>query len=62
MIMAAKKRSAKRKKVTVEIDAETLLALMEAADALAEIIANKVMHHHDPEMRRLAKKRSKKRR
>jgi hypothetical protein len=57
--MAAKKTSKKR--VSVELDIDDLIALLDAAEALVEVVSFKILHHKDPGVRRaVAKKRAKK--
>jgi hypothetical protein len=60
--MAAKK-SAKKKKVSVEVDPETLHALLDAAAALSEVAHGVIQWIDDPAVRsKLTKKAAKKRR
>lgn len=54
--MAAKKRAASKKKVTIEIDVETVRALVKAAEALSELAAASIQASDDPRVRKLAKK------
>jgi hypothetical protein len=59
--MAAKKRRASKKKVTIEIDLETLQKLVDAANALSEVVGGFVIASDDPRARRLrARKGAKK--
>ena len=57
--MAAKRRGSK-KKVTVEIDIETLERLLEAASALSDVANAWVLASDDPKVRGLKKKRGRK--
>jgi len=59
--MAAKKRAASKKKVTIEIDVETVRALADAADALSELASASIEASDDPRVRKLAKKGRKRR-
>ena len=60
--MAAKKRSTRKKRVTVEIDPEALFALLDAVNALRETAEGLIFRIGDPEIERAAKKRAKKKR
>ena len=59
--MAAKK-SAKKKKVTITIDMETLRRLVDAVDALSRLAVAYEMAADDPKLRRALLKKGKKRR
>ncbi len=59
--MAAKKRASSKKRVTLELDVETLRALLEAAEALSELAAAVILASDDPQVRKLAKKGRKRR-
>lgn len=59
--MAAKKRAASKKKVTIEIDVETVRALADAADALSELALAAIDASDDPQVRKLGKRARKRR-
>ena len=64
--MAAKKRSSSKKTVTIEIDAETVQRLADAAQALTEVASAYIEASDDPTVRAITPtrtaKKSKKRR
>lgn len=55
--MAAKKRGTSRKKVTIEIDVETLQKLVDAANALSEVAGAWVEASSDPRVRAMKRKK-----
>ncbi len=60
--MAAKKRGTSRKKVTIEIDLDTLKKLVDAADALSDLAGAWILASDDPRARRIKRKKPSKRR
>jgi hypothetical protein len=59
--MAAKRKGASRKKVTIEVDVDTLRKLVDAADALSELAGAWIDASDDPRARALkSKKRARK--
>jgi hypothetical protein len=56
--MAAKKRSASKKTVTIEVDAETLQRLADAAEALTHVAGAFILASDDPTIRAIEPKRS----
>ncbi len=60
--MAAKKRGTSRRKVTIEIDLDTLKKLVDAADALSDLAGAWILASDDPRARRIKRKKASKRR
>ncbi len=58
--MAAKKRGSSKKKVTIEIDVDTLKKLVDAANALSELAGAWIIASDDPRVRALKARKSRK--
>lgn len=55
--MAARKRGSAKKKVTIEIDLDTLQKLIDAADALSDLAGAWILASDDPRARRIKRKK-----